>query len=125
MYKSCLIILITMVFCSCTSFSDNVKANKEKFIQIGIENSHPVDLNNLEAVYTTAQANNTEAKIKYLKIDTLKTLYQDSLVLFNHADEMAIYDFSENERDILFIKANLKLSAIEQVDTRLFIGKRK
>lgn len=125
MYKSCLIILVTMVFCSCTSFSDNVKANKEKFIQIGIENSHPVDLNNLEAVYTTAQANNTEAKIKYLKIDTLKTLYQDSLVLFNHADEMAIYDFSENERDILFIKANLKLSAIEQVDTRLFIGKRK
>jgi len=125
--KNCLRILgilFSTIFCSCTSFSDNVKANKEKFIQVGIENSQPVDVNNLESIYESAQANNTEAKTKFLRVEKLESNYQDSVVLFVNGNELAIYDFANNEREMNFIGDRLKLNHIEKVHDRLFFGKR-
>ena len=109
---------------SCTSFDDIVKANKDKFIQVGIENSQPVDVNNLESIYSAAQANNTEAKTKALNIEKLETLYQDSVVLFVSGNELAVYDFSSREQEMNTIKSKLKLSFIEKIDKRLFLAKR-
>ncbi len=119
-----LTISLSLMFFSCASFGDNVKENKEKFIQVGIENSQPVDVDNLESIYTTAQLNNTEAKTKYLKVENLETRYEDSVVLFVNGNELAIYDFAGNEREMAFIRNKLKLSHIEKVDNRLFFGKR-
>ena len=119
-----ILLLCAIILSSCTSFSDNVKTNKKKFIQVGIENSQPVDVNNLESIYTTAQANNTEAKTKALNVEKLETLYQDSVVLFINGNELAVYDFSQNEQEMSSISKKLKLSYIEKIDQRLFLGKR-
>jgi len=121
---SALSILLSITLWSCTSFGDNVKANKEKFIQVGIENAHPVEINNLEAIYTTALANNTEAKTKFLKVEKLETLFLDSVVLFVNGNELAIYDFASNEQEMNSIADKLKLARIEKVDNRLYLGKR-
>ena len=123
-YVVALTFLSTALLSSCTSFNDTVKANKEKFIQVGIENSQPVDVDNLESIYSAVQANNTEAKIKALKVEKLETLYQDSVVLFLNGNELAVYDFSSNEQEMNIIKNKLKLLSIEKIDRRLFSGQR-
>ena len=115
---------LSIALCSCTSFSENIKANKEKFIQVGVENSQPVDHNNFESIYTTAQVNNTEAKMKVLNVEGVETLYTDSVVLFVKENEVAVYDFAHNEQEMASIGKKLKLAHIEKIDQRLFFGKR-
>ena len=125
-YLSSLLILVLAIFTvSCTSLSENVKQNKEKFIQVGIENSQPVDVSNLESVYQSAQSNNTEAKLKYLNVDKLQTQYQDSFVLFIKDNEMVVYDFAPAVRAIPVIEQKVGLIGVEQIDERLFVGKKK
>jgi hypothetical protein len=123
-YAIALAFLTATLLGSCTSFGDTVKANKEKFIQVGIENSQPVDINNLEAMYARDQANNTEAKTKALNVKKLEVLYQDSVVLFINGSELAVYDFSGSEREMSSLSSKLKLSSIEKIDKRLFFGRR-
>jgi hypothetical protein len=119
-----LLILISIVLCSCTSFKENVRSNKRKFIQVGIENSQPVDVNHLESIYSTAQANNTEGKTKALDVENLETLYMDSLVVFHNGTEVAVYDFAAKEQEMGSIEKKLQLAHIERVDHRLYYGEK-
>jgi hypothetical protein len=133
MKQSFLLLTSTAFLFSCKSFSEKVKDDKEKFIQVAKENSQPIDVDNLGNIYQMAKANNTEGKIKALGIDNVQTVYSlsnnselglDSIVIFSKADYRVLYDFASAPRDIGIIKQKADLKDFQAIDDRLFVGKK-
>lgn len=109
-FTSCVLLV------SCKSFPDRVKAEKEKFVQFARENSGPLDINSLQDILEKAKENQSEKKLKYLRVDASETIYEladsnrsglDSIVLFKRSDYRVVYDFSQYARDEEFMKKNL------------------
>ena len=130
-YIASLLLLSSLV--SCKSTPEKVKANKEKFIQVAKENSKPIDANNLPDIYEQAESNNVEAKMKYLGIDNIQTIYVldknneiqlDSVVIFTKSSYKIVYDFATLERSSEFVKQKCELTDFEKIDQRLYIGQK-
>ena len=130
-YITSLLLLSSLV--SCKSTPEKVKANKEKFVQVAKENSKPIDANNLPDIYEQAESNNVEAKMKYLGIDNIQTLYVldknneiqlDSVVIFTKSSYKIVYDFATLERSSEFVKQKCELTDFEKIDQRLYIGQK-
>ena len=130
-YITSLLLLSSLV--SCKSTPEKVKANKEKFVQVAKENSKPIDANNLPDIYEQAESNNVEAKMKYLGIDNIQTLYVldknneiqlDSVVIFTKSSYKIVYDFATLERSSEFVKEKCELTDFEKIDQRLYIGQK-
>ena len=130
-YIASLLLLSSLV--SCKSTPEKVKANKEKFVQVAKENSKPIDANNLPDIYEQAESNNVEAKMKYLGIDNIQTLYVldknneiqlDSVVIFTKSSYKIVYDFATLERSSEFVKEKCELTDFEKIDQRLYIGQK-
>jgi hypothetical protein len=78
--------------------------------------------------------NNTEAKIKHLGVDEIQTVYaadessdikMDSLVIFTKSGYLVLFDFAINERSMETIKKISGLADFEEIDDRLYIGRRQ
>ena len=130
-YITSLLLLSSLV--SCKSTPEKVKANKEKFVQVAKENSKPIDANNLPDIYEQAESNNVEAKMKYLGIDNIQTLYVldknneiqlDSVVIFTKSSYKIVYDFATLERSSEIVKQKCGLTDFEKIDQRLYIGQK-
>ena len=130
-YIASLLLLSSLV--SCKSTPEKVEANKEKFVQVAKENSKPIDANNLPDIYEQAESNNVEAKMKYLGIDNIQTLYVldknneiqlDSVVIFTKSSYKIVYDFATLERSSEFVKQKCELTDFEKIDQRLYIGQK-
>lgn len=131
--KSPVPIIFLIFLASCQSVPDKVKANKNKYIQVAKENSKPVDVSNLTAIYEQAKKNNTECKLKYLGVDNIQTVYEsvdnseiklDSIVIFTKKGYLVFYDFAMVPRDIEIVKEKNNLKDFQKIDARLFIGKK-
>jgi len=130
-YIASFLLLSSLV--SCKSTPEKVKANKEKFVQVAKENSKPIDANNLPDIYEQAESNNVEAKMKYLGIDNIQTLYVldknneiqlDSVVIFTKSSYKIVYDFATLERSSEIVKQKCGLTDFEKIDQRLYIGQK-
>ena len=122
-------ILIALMLSSCKSFPDRVYKEKDKFIQVGRENSKPVGFSDLRNLLETARENNTEAKMKYLGVESIQTIYAsknndglDSVVLFKKSGYTVLYDFSESERSLEMINQMAGLENLQKIESRLFLG---
>lgn len=117
----------------CKSIPEKVRDNKEKFIQVGKENSKPVELSNLNDIYEQAQAQNVEGKMKYLGVDEIQTVFGhnertntqlDSVVIFTKSDYRIIYDFAIVNRSLEILREKSGLNEFEMIDDRLFLGRK-
>jgi hypothetical protein len=124
--------LLPVLFFSCKSIPDRVKQNKAKFIQVAQENSRPVEMENIKDLLEQAKTNDTEAKMKYLGIDNMETIYSlsgnsklklDSVVVFKKSNYNIIYDFAKSGRNFDMIQQKSGLKDLEEIDDRLFIGR--
>jgi len=125
-------LIVIIGLASCTSIAEKVKKDKAKFIEIGIEESEPVDMNNLDYLYRHALFTNRDKKMEYLDVSSIKTIWQhtsddpikmDSIVIFKKEGYLIIYDFQKNAREPGAIKEKGTLSEFEKIDSRLYIGK--
>ena|SRR5215471_6005931 len=138
MNKILKVIPFVFLFVACESVPDQVKNNKNKFIQVAKENaiivSNDGNINGLtQQIYEATKSNNVEAKMKYLHVDNIETFYAtkatneiniDSIVLFKKGSYQIFYDFAVNERKADAVKRNCTLSEFEQIDDRLYIGRK-
>ena len=131
--SSILVSLLFAIASGCKSIPEKVRINKEKFVQVGKENSKPVDVSNLNNIYEQAQANNVEGKMKYLGVDKIQTVFGynevtniqlDSVVIFTKSDYEIIYDFATIERSIEILDQKSGLKNFEKIDDRLFLGRK-
>jgi hypothetical protein len=126
---------IAFLLFSCKSIPERVKINKAKFIQVAQENSRPpveIDINNISNLLEQVKENNTEAKMKYLEVDQIETIFGstadnkttlDSVVIFRKSSYTVLYDFAEFERGFDLIQQKSGLKNFEEIDDRLYIGK--
>lgn len=126
-----LLSFIPALFLSCISIPENVKKDKEKFIEIGLEESEPIDMTNLDYIYRHALFSNRDRKLKYLNVDQIQTIREaspadqlniDSIVIFNKDQYLILFDFSKSERTFDALRKLSKLKSFQQIDNRLYIG---
>ena len=129
-------ILVSLLFTialGCKSIPEKVRINKEKFVQVGKENSKPIEASNLNDIYEQAQATNVESKMKYLGVDKIQTVFGynevtniqlDSVVIFTKSDYEIIYDFATIERSLEILNTKSGLKDFEKIDDRLFLGRK-
>jgi hypothetical protein len=127
-----LLLVIMLGLFSCTSVPEEVKENKEKFIQVGRENSQPIEMSDLKNLLEQAKSNKTENKMSYLGVDHINTAYQadsrnatslDSIVEFKKGNYMVLYDFASDVRTDEEIKKGSGLQEFEKITDRLYLGK--
>lgn len=132
MRASYVLFIIVIILVSCQSVPEKFRANKEKFIQVARENAQPLELTNATDLLEQAKSNNTEAKMKYLGVDKIETIYGtasetesylDSAVVFIKSDYKVIYDFATTERASDNIKRRSGLGEFEKLDERLYMGR--
>lgn len=117
---------------ACKSTTEEIKANKEKFIQVAIERSEPADISELADMYQRVKFNNLEGSMKRLGVNNIETIYEttkssentlDSVVVFTKSKYKIIYDFATGERSGEAINRNYGLTGFEKIAERLYMGK--
>lgn len=120
--------MLAILLNSCTSLSETIKANKAKFIEIGLEESEPINLNDTGYLNRHALFTSRDKKLEYLDVDDIQTdreasrsqLNIDSIVIFKKDRYLIIFDFSKRNRILTDVNS---LRNFERIDDRLYVGK--
>jgi|GEM_PF-6639440 len=137
MTKQITFFCIVIFFVACETVPEQVKKDKEKYVQLAKENIkliRPIDdINNIpQEIFDEVDANNTEGKLKYLGVDSFNVqlgisesydMQLDSILIFYKKNYRILYDFSVNPT-IERLRKSSRLSELEKLTDRLFMGKK-
>ena len=130
--------LYPLLFCSfllpsCDSTFDDVKKNKDKFIEIGLEESEPINLNDTAYLNRHALFTSRDRKLRYLNVGQIGTIFKaspkhkeniDSVVIFTKGKYLILFDFTKDGRKVDTLEQLSRLKGFRQVDNRLYLGRR-
>ena len=131
--KKLVVIGLSIFILSCTSVAEKVEKNKAKFIQAAKEHTKKLEFTDINNIDVNASLENARRYLNYLDVESIQTIYEDkidslikldSLVVFEKSGYKIFYDYKKIARSIEMIKNNSLLKDIEQIDERLYIGKK-
>lgn len=127
------VLFLSILGLSCDSTLDEVQKDRAKFIEIGLEESEPVNLNSLEYLNGHILFTSRDKKLKYLNVDQIDRVFKadpkynehiDSIVIFTKGQYSILFDFTKKERTRDKLNELSKLRGFKQIDSRLYLGKK-